>query len=162
MIAPPSARIANSFWVRKFGAFEDDPIEAVNELLGGVLEHRHLSEAGVVDEVVDRGALPVVVDLAGHLVNETREGLAATHIEREGDRRSPRRLDRGDGLVRAFGVGVVGEDHSGAALGDLNRSAVPNPRTGSDDDRELHGVFSGWHVCSQPAPARKREHGTIS
>jgi hypothetical protein len=100
------------------GAFEDDTEEPVEQLLGGVLEHRHLTETGVVYQIVERCALPGVGQFGRHLLGEARERFTGADIERKRDRAAAAVLDGGDGLLRPLRVGVVGHDDPGAAFGD--------------------------------------------
>jgi len=60
-------------------------VELVEKLLTRVLEHGHLAEARVVDQLIERRAVPRAVELVGHLLGEVGEGRAAADVEREGD-----------------------------------------------------------------------------
>jgi hypothetical protein len=97
-IAPPSARTGSSRWV---GTLEDHAVQPVEGLLGGLRKRRGVTEAGVVDDVVDLGGAPAVADRRGHLFDEGREGGAVADVERERDGLAAAGLDGRDGLGRA-------------------------------------------------------------
>jgi hypothetical protein len=79
-IAPPSA--SSGSLGQEVRALEQHAHEPVEEIFGVVLEHRHLAEACVVDQEVERVAIPVVADRGNDGAAKLRERLAAAAVER--------------------------------------------------------------------------------
>jgi hypothetical protein len=131
---------------------EQDPHELVEQFLGGVFEHRHPAEAGVVDQVVERVPLPGVAQRGEDLLAEGREGFAAAHVQPQRDGGAALLLDGGHRVLRAGLVAAVGQDDVCPTLGELDGCALPDAGAGADDDRDPHGstylFIHGAAVCS--------------
>jgi hypothetical protein len=112
-------------------------MQLVEELLGRVLEHGHLREAGVVHQVVERRPVPSPAQLGGDPIDEGWKTLAPSQVERKRDGRASELLDRGDGIPGAVRVRVVRENDASAALGDPDGSALADSRAGAGDDGDF-------------------------
>ncbi len=106
------------------------------------------AEAGVVDEAVDRRALPARLDLAPQRVGERGEGLAAVEVELQRERLAARGLDRLDGRGGAVGVGAVGDDHAAAAGGGADRGVTADAGAGAGDECDRCGGFHAFQLIS--------------
>jgi hypothetical protein len=98
--------------------------------------------------------MPPVVQFVSHLLGEVCEGRAAADVERDRDGLAPVAFDRGDGVLRTFGVGVVGQDDPGASFGDPCGCGLSDAGASSGDNGDLHAGSSWFGMVRANQPER--------
>ena len=133
-------------------SLEQDVHEPVEQLLGGVLEHRHLGDPRVVDQEVERVPVERVAQRRDNRVTERREGVGLADVQWQGDGRAAVGLDARHRVEGARLVVAEGEDHARPAPGDMDGCALPDAGASAGDDCDSHGLTTCPFVERRCAP----------
>ena len=118
------------------------------ELRLGRLRHTGVQpHPGVVHQVVELVALPVLRQCRLHGCGKCGEARAERHIQRQGDSAAAHLLDLGHHGQRVVTLALVGQHHVSAARGQRQRGAPAQAAATSGDQRYRRCAVGGGGAC---------------